>query len=402
MIANSTQFLCFAIAHDHTKIALSCLQVSEALEDQITNIGETMQNADTYAFKYMDKNGESIVFTMNSVRPLTMLDIQKSIGGSNSQFNLEISGALIDKSKDAIFIEKNKNIVASMSIAFHNKPKIYCLVPNGWLPPVFISTAIFIVDRNVVSILSKNSNTTKHLDYKSTSWWLSMCEKLTFNPIFYAMEGNNKKTPTYEDFIKEFIKSSKIIKNKLPLSSIINYSSIHYESAYNLVKDLTERTNKEISFLVKVSPLITNRSSDVTLNTTRNKILSTADSLELSRQSLVLVTVLSCLYENKDGSGLLIGRDIIKPKKNYTEEDAYNAISDLRAIELFAASLCLNSDRNTSLMTCDKALASLWCGLNFDNFGFKDKAPKFDFTLSEDLFPRLNRNLLSELVLELK
>ena len=31
MTANSTWFLCFAIAHDHTKTTLSCLQVSEAL-----------------------------------------------------------------------------------------------------------------------------------------------------------------------------------------------------------------------------------------------------------------------------------------------------------------------------------------------------------------------------------
>jgi hypothetical protein len=50
---------------------------------------------------------------------------------------------------------------------------------------------------------------------------------------------------------------------------------------------------------------------------------------------------------------------------NYSAEDAYNAISDLRHIELAALSQAVLPDRAFALCTNDRGLALFWSALEF-------------------------------------
>ena len=130
-------------------------------------------------------------------------------------------------------------------------------------------------------------------------------------------------------------------------------------------------------------------------------IIANCEQIGLSKTSLILICTLSCLYERNDGADPLIGRNIIKPCESYSNEDAHNAISDLRALEMLAAINGLNIGC-VSFCTRDKYLAAMWCGL-------KVSSPKWSsnqFTMQHQsrcfAFPRLTKSDVSDLVGELK
>ncbi len=130
-------------------------------------------------------------------------------------------------------------------------------------------------------------------------------------------------------------------------------------------------------------------------------IIANCEQIGLSKTSLILICTLSCLYERNDGAEPLIGRNIIKPCESYSNEDAHNAISDLRALEMLAAINGLNIGC-VSFCTRDKYLAAMWCGLKVSSP--KWSGNQFTCSINPDvsLFPRLTKSDVSDLVGELK
>lgn len=347
-----------------------------------------MKSREGMALKYIDKSGKSISISIDHTKPLFLKDLEKTKGEREQPFSLEVSGSeIVDKTPGSK--AKSKLLTLSIQISFHKKPKIFCLVDGGWLPPAFSLSDTYLVDRNVVSALKGNINESSRFDYKSTNWWLQFKPEININPLLFAMEGNKQRTPNYKEFCSQFLEASKYIKRKLPSSKITNYKDRHYQAAYDQLLMLKEKNTLEISFLEKVSNSLINRVSDRNLKAKTKEILDIADSIKLNRNSLVLVLALACIYEKKDGSGLLIGRKIIKPSKSYSIKDAYNTVSDLRAIEILIASKCFDFGLNVSFLTSDIALAGFWCALGLKNYSLKNENPTFSIKLSSDLFPRV-------------
>ena len=337
--------------------------------------------------KYKDKSGKSISISITHTKPLLLTDLEKTKGEKKQPFYLEVSGTEIED----VTTNKaeGKLLTLSMKMSFHHKPKIFCLVDGGWLPPAFSLSDTYLVDRNVVSALKENINKSSRFDYKSTHWWLQFKPEININPLLYAMEGDKQRTPDYEEFCSQFIEASEHIKIKLPQSKQTNYKEIHYKTAYKQLLKLKDKNTLEIKFLKEASKSLVNRVSDRNLKAKTTEIIDIADSINLERNSLVLVLALACIYERKDGSGLLIGRKIINPSKSYSINDAYNCISDLRAIEILIASKCFDLDLNVSFLTSDVALAGFWCALGLKNYSTKNGNPKFSIELNNDLFPRI-------------
>ncbi len=122
-----------------------------------------------------------------------------------------------------------------------------------------------------------------------------------------------------------------------------------------------------------------------------------AEKRELSLKSFVVLAVLGCLFEPKDGNGLLACRNLIKPKKKYTEEMAYNALADIRAIEVYGALRGIRREASFFLATCDKALAGFWSLLMPENFRLDGNDVRYDMTAA-NLFPRLSATQLDDLI----
>jgi len=358
-----------------------------------------MSSESNQLIQYRDASGKTLSLTLESTEPLTLQDIEEVISKKGeASLNVKFSGEeVLDGNSESA----PKNINASMDINFHRDATVYCLTKGGWLPPVFIDPTVFIIDKNILIKLEKFANNESRLDYEVTNWWLQFPLKMVINPVLYAMEGCNQSIPSFSEFYSQFEKASESIKKLLPNVEVTSYTEIHYQAAYEQVSMFKERSEIEAAFLMEISPLLKNRCSGNNLESTKKKILSVADKFGLVKPSLVLIIALARLYERKNGSGLLIGQRIIKPNASYSLKDAFNAISDLRAIEILISSMCFDDEKNASLMTCDIGIAAFWCALNPRNFRTELEKPKFEVSLNLALFPRMKLEELNELSLDI-
>jgi hypothetical protein len=129
-----------------------------------------------------------------------------------------------------------------------------------------------------------------------------------------------------------------------------------------------------------VIPMILSRPPQSRQCSIQEPILKQVQDLNLIPRSLSVVAVLSCLYENKNCSVFLAARGILNPSSKYTRKDAHNALSDLRALEIFISGLGIERP-GFALCTCDLPLAALWAGLNASEQRWKNQ-DRFTFTMS--------------------
>ena len=347
-----------------------------------------------YMLRFESHEGDTLQANISEFVPCTFTDLVECTSRNNGSRGLKLVAKSSEHSLNNVAC--NNPAELKTTVNFPHQVSVFALVDNGWLPPPFVTPSNFLVDRNVISTLEKISNGSTRLDVVATNWWLGFFESknILFNPILYALEGSERKTPSFSEFVSSFDNATIEIKKTLPKISVVSYNYEHYKAAYRLITDLSDRTKKEIAFLVCIAPLIASRVSSCDLSVLQNQILLQAKNCGLTTTFSVLAA-LSCLYESNEAFS--VGRKLLKPCTNYTEKDAYNALSDLRAIEIVAVSRAAISEK-FFLCTCDKALALLWCGLSPTNAEYMG-SNSFTMTvnLNEKLFPRLPRESVVEL-----
>ncbi len=225
---------------------------------------------------------------------------------------------------------------------------------------------------------------------------------ILINPVLYAFEGCNQRTPSFGEFLSALDEGAAEIRSFFPKANLVEFEPKYYEAIYAVVTDSLQRQKAEVEFLTATAPKVVDRVRTSRLEEIESQILDAAKKLKLKVRSLCVLAMLSCLYENPNGLGFKAARRIIKPKKAYFPQMAYNAVCDLRALEFFLAGLGMQREP-FSLCTCDKALAAFWCGLNANTANW-DTNGKFGFNVSigEQLFPRLSPHAVKELAERIK
>lgn len=277
-------------------------------------------------------------------------------------------------------------------VIFSESVTIYALVQKGWLPLPFAIHPRFFVDRNVVSKLRDIRSGKTLANSQALEYWFKFFAQgsAIFNPLPYAMEAGHRRKPTKAEFIAAYEEGVSELADALPNCRIAKLSDTYYalfEASYG-------HYEREMQFLCETCPLILNRVPHDKESELSRCIVGIADKYQVRRGSLVILAVLSCLYEDVHGTTPSIGRKLLKPKNDYTESDAYNALSDLRHIEFVAVGQASLQGEAFTLCTCDKGLTSLWCALALRG-GSSDGTLAFDFTT--DLFPRLAETELIDL-----
>ena len=343
---------------------------------------------------------ETIDIVPQKCHPLAYADLVTDYKDRDKRYPIQIEASSIVSNETA---GKPKGpATVSMPIAFREPVSIFALVDGGWLPPPFVTPANFLVDRNVVASFVRIRQRVAGSDLKQGDWWFEFFREFAvlINPAPYALEGNKQRAPSFDEFRLAFEEASLEISKQLPGAKLVQYEDIHFKAAFALITDSADRLERETEFLVRTIPLVAHRVSDSRLEKVRAQILSTAKQLRLKTHSLAPLAVLSCLYEKVDGSGFLAARKLLKPGTTYTRKAAYNALSDLRAVEMFMASLGFNREP-FAFCTCDRAIAAFWCGLNGHDSHWENERPSFTVSLTEDLFPRLGESARENLALEL-
>lgn len=309
--------------------------------------------------------------------------------------------------KDGVIESKEGHGKIEMPVNFRHTLPVYGLVKGGWLPPSFVQPPNLLADSNAIGNLEAINRGNAQPIYEQMDWWFTLPNEsdLTINPLLYAMEGNQLRTPTFEELKSSFATATEIIRGKFPKAKIIEYENVHFRAAFELITSISRQNEKEIEFLIKATALVVDGISAQNLPKIEFEIIKIAQETKLDLKSLSVLTVLSCLYDN-GRSGFTAARKILfKSRAEYTKTDAYNALADLNALRFFIGTLALSESNKSepfALCTSDKALVLLWSGFNFYNIKFvKDGGARSSFLLSENLFPRLSVTQRKELAAKL-
>lgn len=236
-----------------------------------------------------------------------------------------------------------------------------------------------------------------HLE--SVNWWFDFFKSgdAVFNPLPYAFESGLRRKPFFSEFISSFNEGARELQLSLPGVKVVSFSEPHYRAGYAQLLAFDDRYVREVDFLRQTVPLVVARASRRSEIDILKNILDIGLSHQIAPASLVSLSVLSCLYDDVHGRLPSIGREIIKPKSDYSVQAAYNAISDLRHVEMAAAGQTYFSEGAFSLCTCDWALAMLWSALALRGEVKKSDEIEFAFDFCSELFPRLTEEELISL-----
>jgi hypothetical protein len=329
------------------------------------------------------------------VRPLGPRDIRALEADKKSALEMELEA-------DEINVDGMKKLGRAKlkaNVVFNKPAMIYALVQGGWLPMPFAIPPRFLVDRNVVISLRKIREGKVGAKAECLQWWTNFFSEGIgmFNPLPFAFEAGFRRKPTMAEFMSAYDEGVTELLHALPNCHIVKFADTNYKAAYAQLEAFDGRSDREVSFLQETCPFVTQRHSRREEAKVAETIVRSADRFGLNRASLTVLAVLSCLYEDVHGTPPSIGREVLKPKNVYTEDDAFNAISDIRHIEIAAAGQTYFKQEAFALCTCDRPLALLWSALSMRGESPSGGAIEFTYDLTTDLFSRLTEAELLDL-----
>lgn len=353
--------------------------------------------------RYVNPSGETVTFVPERFIPLTCQDFVVAHNGKTNLYEIKADATEIEIRASNGEIRKEESGRVTMPINFHRNLPVFALVEGGWLPPPLVDPPIYLFDRNVIGYIQQILKGNPGDLYTNADWWLQMIadEKAHISPFLYAFESNQQMIPDLAEFKGSYEEAVKIIRGLFPTAKIIVYEDEHFAAAFETMADVLKFHVEETEFLHRVVPLIRENVSENHLQRICNEIFTIATDLGLSFKSLPLMASLSCLYENSMMSGYNAARELLKLKGgSYTNEKAYNALSDMRGLMFYLAFRALASQMGLAPLaycTADKAALLFGCGLNFSNVEFRGNQLFLTMELSEFLFPRLRDDKRQEL-----
>ena len=114
------------------------------------------------------------------------------------------------------------------------------------------------------------------------------------------------------------------------------------------------------------------------------EILSAAKESGVSKRSLVVLAALRFISVPSGGSP---AKRLLKLGGEYSQEDSYNALADLRSLEILMSLFGLFLTQQLMLCTGDKNLALFWAGMRASDFGWDGKHVDFQIAPLETLLP---------------
>jgi len=303
-------------------------------------------------------SGKTISFVPEDIEPLGL----DSLLGTRKNGNPGLP-VVIRSTDSAIDGEKvDGRATVRTTIEFNEGPKPFVLVQGGWSPLALSSTRHFLVDRNVLSLLKQIQAGKSNARLDRFSWWWSMLDKesVSLNPLPAAMEGDKKQTPSYGEFVSASDTASDVLSRAVTKADVVRLGSEGLQAAYTEIQSLQARQSREAEVLQEICPkyLVDTISRDQRRGACE-AILSALRAHKLSPFSFVGLCVMSALYRAPAGGDYVIGKELLKPTKAYDLAQAYNALSDIRHLEISAVASQLFIEP-PALLTEDLAMAALW------------------------------------------
>jgi hypothetical protein len=287
----------------------------------------------------------------------------------------------------------NINHVASgnMTLESHFTSKAIGLVRGGWLPSgLGVKGDMTIMpDRcTLADLKARFIGGVKKVEGDNDFLDLFVGPGIRINPLLYALEGNLRRNPTLAEVEAQLAEVSVIVTTALPDAEIVPKGAGGLQGVIGIVRDTQQGMESRAELLMRLAPRLHMPTSSAKRDMLWEEILTTADTYRVPRGSLVVMALLSSISVP---NGRSPAKGVLKLTDRYSSEDAYNALADLRALELFIGLMAFFPNERIMLCTGDRNLALFWVGIRTSDFSFARGHIEFKFSPVEALFPNVSK-----------
>lgn len=276
--------------------------------------------------------------------------------------------------------------------------KFIAVTEGGWLPVgITQANSHYLLDKNIYNMI--NSRFAVGKDIKNDFFDLIKDENPIFNPALFMLEGNTQSFDRAEEELEsKYFEAIGIINRNLKNVIIPCDSKSLVQSTASMLKQLYSNNNYKLKFIQSVIIILYKETAVKKRKEVIEKLKELAIQNNIKRNSILFIAAI-CAALGHPGNNP--AKKIFKPKppKQYTLKNAYNALSDFRALDYLMWAIVLNPNKKTYLCTNDKNLVKFWCAIEPSNFKFENNALSHSLKFRWSLFNHLNDNEF-ELILQ--
>jgi len=257
---------------------------------------------------------------------------------------------------------------------------------GGWLPSglaVSRPGVTVLPDRNVVSQIKTRYEGGAVVAPSRDFLDMLADLEVRINPLLFAMEGNDRGIPAPALVAAQLEQAVALIGKALPKATLA-ISEQSLAGALGLIEDTRPGLARKQAFLLEIAPALVSPTSRALLDTRWQEVLEAADRHQVPRNSLVVLAALSAVAVPNSGSP---AKKLLKFRPIYTAGDAYNALADLRSLEILINLFALFPYERVALFTADRALALFWAGIQAHDFRRVGENAHFELAPVEALLP---------------
>lgn len=278
-------------------------------------------------------------------------------------FPLRIQGARVASTEfEHLQIAERLNIKAELQSHFGST--VLALVKGGWLPSGLImdEDTLLLPDRCTVAVLRsrfiggapKEGVLPDFLDFARD-------KALKVNPMLYAMEGTSgRHNPDAAELSALYDRAARKIGEALPRAVMFPGKEDALRGVLGLLRDQAQGFTARQLFLTKAAPLLATPVGRKGLPALWQQLLELAEQYGVPRASMLVCALFSASAAHPAMNPAM---GVLKPRRQYTEKHAFNALADLRALDLLIAAGTDFPGKRVALLTEDRALALYWAGI---------------------------------------
>lgn len=316
-----------------------------------------------FVYKEQERPGggalRTIAFTDVDIRPRTYEELASAKLHAGITIPLEMyNGRIVETDVEGIDTSKYAHIAATLVSPF--TAKAIGLVRGGWLPSALAATretAVILPDRNIITEIAGRFDGGQKVGRDPDFLDLFEDDPVRINPMLFAMEGNGRTLPTPEAARAQLEEAVAKLRQALPAATLmVGPGSI--DGLLGVIEDVRPGIARKQAFLRHVAPILAAPVARRDVDRRWQEILEAAKDFGVVQASLVVLVVLSTIVN----PARCAAKSLLKFHAGYSDADAYNALSDLQALDVLLYCLAFFPEMHTQLCTADRNLALFWVG----------------------------------------
>ncbi|MDG4885448.1 hypothetical protein [Mesorhizobium sp. WSM4884] len=331
--------------------------------------------------------GGEITFSEVSFDPLGYAELRDAILHEPLHIPLCGQGKVIASNIEGLELGQIGRFNTKLESRF--KSKSIGLVRGGWLPSAMAleDNSVVLPDRCVVAELNARlKNGLPKSKAENDFIDLFADSAIRINPLLFVLEGDARQNPRPEMVERHLSEAVSKLRSALPKAILVAADPQGLKGVLGLIQDTQPGMARKHDFLMRLNPKLKSPIGRRHADIQWDGVLATADACGVPRTSLVVIAALSTVAM-QDGKSP--AKRLLKFDGRYTEAETYNALADLRSLELLMYIFALFPDQHVMLCTADKNMALFWAGLRASNFAFEHGRLNFDVA-PRDLLPGIS------------